>query len=212
MGLLSADNHTPRPSSQPDGGPDAPNLARPVTDLADPNPERRWEAALSARGEPTGVDAVLARLPVEPDLAVRQALFDALAATGGPVAARGLVDLLRSEDAHLRNEAIAALAELPDDVPDLIDTMLTADDPDVRIFTVNVLRDLRHPQTTAWLTRVIAEDTHPNVVGTALDHALELADPAMAPAALAARTRFADDPYVAFVCGLLLDRIEGSAS
>ncbi len=201
MALLSVTEH--RDSACPAPAP-------PALDSADP--EVRRAAALARRGDDAAVPDLLTALGREPHLAARQAMFDALVSIGGQAVARGVADLLGGEDAHLRNEAITALSEMPAAVESLLDDMLCSSDPDIRIFTVNILRDLRHPRAVEWLGAVILHDDHPNVVGTALDHALELSVPDFKGVVEGARERFSDNAYIRFVCGMILDRIaEGEA-
>ncbi len=97
---------------------------------------------------------------------MREVILTTLTRLGDDVAVDGLVLCLRSEDAALRNEAIQAMKELPDEVAQLMSGILADPDPDVRIFAVNVLESLRHPQVEAWLIGVIERDPHVNVCAT----------------------------------------------
>jgi HEAT repeat protein len=167
---------------------------------------RRW-AARDLASHPQAAAAVCARLGVEADASVRAVLFSAAAALAGPVVVQAMVQLLRSEDPGLRNGAIEVLASAPEAVAPYIDRLLLDADSDVRIFTVNLLGDLRHPQVLRWLAQVLHTDSEVNVVGAALEVLAEVGSSASLPALQAARQRFADDPYIAFSVDLAVDRI-----
>jgi hypothetical protein len=59
----------------------------------------------------------------------------------------------------------------------------------VRIFAVNILESLRHPQVEEWLIEVIEGDPHLNVCGTAVDLLGETGSPGASMAALATLKR-----------------------
>jgi HEAT repeat protein len=170
---------------------------------------RRW-AARDLAGHPQAAAAVCARVAIEPDASVRAVLFSTATALGGPAVVQAMVGLLRSEDPALRNGAIEVLASLPDAVAPHIDLLLQDADSDVRIFTVNLLGDLRHPQVQRWLARVLTSDGEVNVVGAALDVMAEVGSADALPALRDAQRRFADDPYIAFSAGLAIERIEAA--
>lgn len=199
---------------QKDGVNDAPSAirqARPcaslVIDLEDEDPSvRRWAARdLLACGEVAGV--LVTRLKCEADRSVREVILTTLTRLGDAQAVVGLVDCLRSEDAALRNEAIEAMKQLPDDVAPIMHGLLTDADPDVRIFSVNVLESLRHPQVESWLIEVIQNEPHVNVCATAVDLLSELASEAALAPLRALKLRFADEPYLQFAVDLAIQRI-----
>ena len=168
---------------------------------------RRW-AARDLVECPGASDALVRRLRLETDSSVREVILTTLTRLGDDVAVDGLVLCLRSEDAALRNEAIQAMKELPDEVAQLMSGILADPDPDVRIFAVNVLESLRHPQVEAWLIGVIDADPHVNVCGTAVDLLAEVGTGASRAALRRVRDRFADDAYIRFAADLALKRIE----
>lgn len=152
-------------------------------------------------------EALCRRLEIEAHSSVRAVLFSSLTQIADAQAITGLTALLRSEDAELRNSSIEALKCLPDQVEAHIETLLSDPDSDVRIFTVNILEALPHPNVPRWLYRVIEEDTQVNVCAAALDLLAELGTAEMIPALLALKTRFADAPYIAFAVDLTIERI-----
>jgi HEAT repeat protein len=138
---------------------------------------------------------------------VREVILTALMRIADPAAISGLVACLRSEDANLRNEAIEAMKSLPIEVAPIMRGLLADRDPDVRIFAVNILESLRHPDVEAWLIEVIEREPMVNVCGTALDLLSEVGSSASQDALERLKARFASEPYVQFAANLALKRI-----
>jgi HEAT repeat protein len=200
----SADAATLRPVEARDYARDAKGL---VAQLGDADATvRRW-AARDLASHPAAAAALCARLGEETDASVRAVIFSSAARLGGAVVVQSLLPLLRSEDPALRNGAIEVLAGQPDAVAPHIDRLLADADGDVRIFTVNLLGDLRHPQVPQWLARVLVHDASVNVVGAALEVLAEVGTPDSLPALHAAARRFADDAYIGFAINLAVERI-----
>jgi HEAT repeat protein len=170
--------------------------------------QRRW-AARDLTGEASAVPALGERLLVEADARVREAIFTTLTATSGDAAVNALLPLLRSEDAGLRNGAIEALSAMPEAVGPRMAALLGDVDPDVRIFTVNLMGELRHPQIADWLLRVLAEDAAVNVVAAAIEVLAEAGSPEHVAALQAASRRFAADPFIGFAADMAIQRIRG---
>lgn len=180
--------------------------------LQDPNPlARRW-AARDLVDYPAAASALAARLLQEADLSVREVILTSLTLIGSPAAIQGLLDCLRSEDACLRNEAIACMQQLPADVAPIMQQLLHSDDADLRIFAVNILAALCHPQVENWLIQVLQEDPHVNVCAAALDLLAEVGTPAAAAAIRLAKGRFAAQPYIQFAADLALARVAESGA
>ncbi|EGW23315.1 HEAT repeat domain-containing protein [Methylobacter tundripaludum] len=174
---------------------------------ADNSTARRW-AARDLAEFPEAAGILVERLKREEDTSVREAILTTLARLGDPAAVAGLVECLRSEDASLRNEVIEAMKELPDEVAPIMSELLEDHDPDVRIFAVNILESLCHPQVEAWLISVIEKDAHVNVCATALDLLSEVGTLASRPALQQLKARFADEPYIGFTVDLAIKRID----
>ena len=183
-----------------------------IAALDDDNPTaRRWAARdlTDLTDCPGSSAALVTRLGREPDNSVREVILTTLTLRGDDVAVAGLVGCLGSEDAALRNEAVEAMKQLPDQVAPIIGGLLADADPDVRIFAVNILESLRHPEVESWLVSVIDRDPHVNVCATAADLLGEVGSQAAHPALLRLRQRFADEPYIQFATELALKRIVG---
>lgn len=184
------------------------DLAGLLTALADSDPlARRW-AARDLAQHPDAASALVERLSVESEPSVTQVILTSLTLIGDETAVAGLSECLRSEDAMLRNAAIEAMKQLPDEVAPWMGRLLEDPDPDVRIFAVDVLESLRHPQVEEWLIRVITQDAHVNVCATAVDLLGEVGSERAKPALLALKQRFAAEPYIQFAADLALKRID----
>ena len=175
--------------------------------LTDVDPAvRRW-AARDLLQYPTATAALVARLQCEDNLSVREVILTSLTRLGGEIAVAGLMECLRSEDAHMRNEAIEAMKALPDEVAPIMNGLLNDTDPDVRIMAVNILESLRHEKVEEWLINVIDNDSVVNVCGTAVDLLGEVGSAAAHDALARLKLRFADEPYIQFAANLALKRI-----
>jgi HEAT repeat protein len=167
---------------------------------------RRWAARDLVNFQDVAVSLVN-RLKREGDLSVREVILTTLTRLGDSTAVAGLVDCLRGEEAALRNEAIEAMKQLPDEVAPIIHELLADSDPDVRIFAVNILESLRHPDVESWLIEVIETELNVNVCGTALDLLSEVGTDAALDPLARFKARFSDEPYIQFAADLALSRI-----
>ena len=131
-----------------------------VADLASDDTSMRRRAAQALSRMPDAVAAICVHLANERSLSVRSIILTGLIVHKSPGVVRGLLPLLGSEDANLRNGAIEALQQMPDDVAPHVEAMLGDPDSDVRIFAVDVLSALAHPMVPEWLRRVVTLDPH----------------------------------------------------
>jgi HEAT repeat protein len=175
--------------------------------LENDNPTaRRWSARDLVNCQDCSA-ALVDRLKREQDVSVREVILTTLTRLGDSTAVAGLVDCLRSEDPAVRNEAIEAMKQLPDEMASTMEGLLLDPDPDVRIFSVNVLESLRHPNVERWLIEVIETDAHVNVCATAVDLLSEVGSQAALDPLARLKARFADEPYIQFAADLALRRI-----
>lgn len=178
-----------------------------IAELDNPNAvARRW-AARDLVDYPEASEALVARLKREDKPSVREAILMTLTRLGDPLAVAGLVECLRSEDAALRNEAVEAMKALPEQVAPIMGGLLSDADSDVRIFAVNILESLRHPEVENWLVDVIAHDPHVNVCATAVDLLGEVGTEASRATLHQLKARFPDEPYIQFAAALALKRL-----
>jgi len=190
MGLIKARKDTseaPPPSGDP--------LV--LLESRDPADRRRAAQLLAAR--PNAAAPLCRRLAHEDDLSVRESILTALVRGHAPEAVPGLLPFLESEDAGLRNAVIETVQQMP---PDLVlphvDALLTHEDSDVRIFTVQLVAKLPHPERMARLTAVLEREPHVNVCLAAVEGVVEVGRPDALPALDRLKERFPDDPVVAF--------------
>lgn len=201
----------PAPDVPSDAQPDARLLPRDIAGLlqqlhdADPS-VRRW-AVRDLAHEPEARWALCQALEAESDHTVRTAICTALEQLGGDIVVTRLIALLRSDDTHLRNAAIEVLKQLPEDMAPQMQAILHDPDSDVRIFAVDVLESLRHPDVETWLLDVVAHDPHVNVVASALNVLAEVGTEATLAVIDAVPARFSDDPYVCFAVAAVKKRI-----
>jgi len=180
-----------------------------VLDLDNADPMvRRW-AARDLADCPGASPALVSRLQRESDGSVREIIFSTLTCLGDEAAVAGLVHCLRSDDAALRNEAIEGMKQLPDEVAPIMRGLLADPDADVRIFAVNVLESLRHPEVEPWLIEVIENDPQVNVCATAVDLLGEVGSEAAREPLKHLKARFAGEPYILFAADLALKRLNG---
>lgn len=146
----------------------------------------------------------------EPEISVRGSIFTALLKLKDSAAIGKLLELLHSDHAALRNEVIEVLQQLPDEVSLHIQALLHHQDSDIRIFALNILQTLCHPDTPKWLIDVVAQDMHVNVCATALDVIAEVSSVEILPALETLKTRFTD-PYIRFAVDATIKRIQEGA-
>lgn len=170
---------------------------------------RRW-AARDLADCPDAAASLVAQLLCESEHSVREVIFSSLTVLANPVAVAGLVQCLRSEQASLRNEAIECMKRMPEQVAPMMEELLHDTEVDVRIFAVNILESLHHPQVEHWLIGVICSDPEVNVCGTAADLLSELGSEASRSALQQLKVRFPEEPYIQFAADLALQRITKS--
>jgi HEAT repeat protein len=191
--------------------PEPPDVTTLLSQLDDPDPDCRREAALGLVDVAEAVPVLLARVGSEEDPRVLESILTTLASRDTEEVAGGLAVHLASDEAALRTAAAAALATMPRSVPALLPDLLAAPDHDVRVMTAMVLADLPHPEAHDWLVRMIREDPHPNVVTGAIDAMLPSATTEDAPLLRDAVQRFPDDPFLRFTVNAALPRLTGTA-
>ncbi len=204
MGLIKSTQKRVASEEQRKQGRDCPQLQQQLHSASDN--ERRW-AARDLVDCPQASEALVAQLQGESHRSVREVIFTSLTLIGDAVAVAGLVECLRSDDAALRNEAIEAMKQLPDQVAPIMQQLLQDDEADVRIFAVNVLESLRHPSVEQWLIEVIAQDAHVNVCATAVDLLAEIGSQQAIVPLRELKARYVAEPYIQFAADIAIKRI-----
>jgi HEAT repeat protein len=166
---------------------------------------RRAAVRLASR---LGEAALLAdRLEGESDAGLRETILTSLVRIGGVKAARPLIEALRSGDAVLRNAVIETLQSMGEVVASEIETLLDDENPDLRIYAMNIIQLLRSPRVPDIALRVIASDPYVNVCAAAVDVLAEVGTPEMADELRAVANRFPDQPFFAFAVRAAIKRI-----
>lgn len=204
MGLVKQKSIPPPRRGKLKAQPDCAQLA---SDLESAEAGARRQAARNILRCPEAAVRLIDRLNREQEVAVREAILNALIRLNDASAAAGLIDCLRSEDAALRNNAMEAFRQLGEHVLPLLQSLLSDPAPDVRICAVNILGSQSHAGAEKWLIRVIEEDSHVNVCATAVDLLCEIGTEAASDSLLRLKTRFAHDPYIQFAADLAINRI-----
>lgn len=176
--------------------------------LVDPDMAKRRWAALDLADYADSAPYLFDALVDESETNVREALFASLGRIGGPAVVIELLDLLRAEDAELRNGAIEVLQTKPSEVADHIIELLNDPDSDVRIFAIDILQMLAHPDTPIWLESVLRDEQHVNVVAAALDRLAEVGTEDQLAPIKALKLRFAGEDYLQFAIDTAIRRIE----
>lgn len=175
--------------------------------LEDDNPTaRRWAARDLVDCQDASA-ALVAQLMREDDISVREVILSTLTKVGDEQAVRRLVECLRSEDVALRNQVIDVLKQLPEQVGTIICSLLVDEDADIRIFAVNILESLAHPNVERWLIDVIERDDNVNVCATAVDLLVEVSSKWSEGPLKRLKKRFIDEPYIQFAVDLALKRM-----
>jgi len=207
--LISKDHE---PHIEPERRETARELPDLIEQLESPDEQSRRWAVRDLAAYPEAVGLLVSCMQSEPSRAVRVALFTSLLRIDTAEARESLVELLRSDDAELRNGAIDILKTMSDEAAPLVERLMTDDDPDVRIFAVNIMGSLRYPEVPNWLAQLVANDTHVNVCCTAVDLLCEVGDLDAIPALEAAELRFPEEPYVAFAVRSAIETIRRTNS
>ena len=169
-----------------------------VGQLQDPHPDARWRAARSLADDPTTAGTLCARLAQEADHAVQGALLTALIGFDSLEAAQGLIPLLRSSEAGLRNAVVEALQRMPKAAGPLVEPLLTDADRDIRIFAIDILHELRPPGAAAWLERLLEQDSDVNVCAAAVNCLADMGTSESVPSLRAVIERFPREPFLLF--------------
>ncbi|WP_334064424.1 HEAT repeat domain-containing protein [Alteromonas genovensis] len=170
---------------------------------------RRWAIRdLGASG--TADEVFIERLHKETNVTIIEALFSALDKRFSSKTANEMLDLLKSENVQVRNGAIELFQLNPVEFASQIDNIIDDNDPDVRIFCVDIIGAVAHKEATNWLHKIALTDTNINVVGTALDKLTEVGDGTTLEVLPLVAERHAGNSYIEFVINILYQQL-GSA-
>jgi HEAT repeat protein len=201
MPLIKRSNPPSQPAAEPES-----SVATLLADLESADANLRRSAAHRLAEHPETGEELCRAVASEQNESVRESIFTALIRIGTRPAAAGLLPLLNSEDAGLRNGAIEVLKTMPDAVGEHIDEIFSSSS-DVRIFGVEILGALAHPDSPRWLLRIIAEDPELNVCAAAVEALAECGDGAAVAPLTALLDRFPNEPFLEFSVHKAIARI-----
>ena len=124
---------------------------------------------IGCANRPEGVHPLLARLPVEPSRAVREAIFAALFQIEDDAAIEGSLGLLDSEDSCLRNQAVEILRARGARATPYLDRAFRDGNNDRRKFVIDILAELADAGASGIYDRALT-DADLNVVITAVEN------------------------------------------
>ncbi|MCF6096977.1 HEAT repeat domain-containing protein [Thermovorax subterraneus] len=116
------------------------------------------------------VDALIGQLEVETSRAVQEAIVSSLIKIGDRYVAESAAELLKNDDAYVRNAGVEILSILGDSALEVLEKMIKHPDKDVRQLAVNALGEGRLKEAPTLLRKVIAEDEDENVVAAAIEY------------------------------------------
>ncbi|AFS38329.1 MULTISPECIES: HEAT repeat domain-containing protein [Alteromonas] len=170
---------------------------------------RRW-AVRDLSGQKDAHDAFIYRLPQEDDPTVIEALFSALEHDMTQSHASQVITMLKSEHVQLRNGAIELMQQNPDIFAANVNLLMHDEDPDTRIFCVDIIGAVAHIDAVNWLHQFALNDDNENVVGTALDKLAEIADVSTLDILQTVESRFPNHNYIQFVISLIRNQVRNA--
>ena len=120
-----------------------------------------------------------------------------------------IMDLLKLQNAYIRNLAISVLQDYGDAIKYYIVKFLIGDDRDLRIFAINVLGDVNFSESRDMLIELLEGEEDINVAMTAVDYMAEIGEEEDIPLLEKVKDRFKDDVYVAFGVDSAIRSIKG---
>jgi HEAT repeat protein len=175
--------------------------------LAEGAADERRAAAAALAADASALPTLAARIEVETDAAVRDALFAAIGRIGGAGAADLVAPFLRRDDAALRSLVVELLKRLGPDAEATLDRLLDDPEADVRLLAIEVTRAWAPEQAVPRLQRLIAAEANINVCGAAVDVATEVGSAALLEPLQNLRHRFADQDFLSFAIDIACARI-----
>jgi HEAT repeat protein len=196
-----------RTADPPPSGTGEHDLASLVQALRSPDADARWDAVRALGGRAEAVPALAAALGAEAVPRVQEAIMTALMRVGDQASVAALLPYLRSPDAGRRAAAIEALQALPDATGPFMAALFGDGDSDVRILSVELVRDMPAAQATHLLCGLLEHEQHPNVCAAAVDVLAEVGTREALPTLQACARRFAETPFLPFAISTAIARI-----
>lgn len=120
-----------------------------------------------------------------------------------------LFEMLKSDDAYVRNAVIKYIQNYGSEVAPYIKTLLDSNDRDVRIFAINILGDVKFEDSLNLLRYFIAKERDINALMTAVDYIREIGEESDIALLEALKSDYKDEAYVQFGINMAINRIKG---
>ena len=120
-----------------------------------------------------------------------------------------IMELLKSNNAYIRNLAISMLRNFGDSIKYYIVKFLIGEDRDLRIFAINVLGDVDFAESRDMLIELLAREEDINVAMTAVDYMGEIGELEDILLLESLKERFSGDFYVEFAVNTAVKMIRG---
>jgi hypothetical protein len=117
-----------------------------------------------------------------------------------------LFNMLKSDNAYLRNATIKFLQEYGKEAKEFIQKLMENEDRDIRIFAINILGDVKFEDSLEMLRHFIVKEEDINALMTAVDYLGEIGEESDIKL-LEAIKKEKNDPYVSFGVDLAVSRI-----
>jgi len=170
--------------------------------------DARRGAALSLAGKHEAAAALAKRLGVERDRSVREAIGGALLRCASEESAHAIAPLMSADDATLRNEARELLHALPH--AELVaEALLTASDPDVRMFAIEILATRKGSDGAARIAETLASERDINVLAHAVEQLGLVGTCAQLELLRALEARWPDEEFLGFAIADARERMQG---
>lgn len=191
-------------------GLDVPGLRAHYSDL---EYEERRKFLKTLNQSPESLEFLTELVQKETSPLLQQATFDSLmtqAQFGNESAViPAVVELLRTGDAMQRSAAVRFLSAFPEPTGELVPDLLQDESADIRLYALDVIQHLVHPDVPSWLKLVMENESHPNVITSAIDRALEAGCTELQGSLEQVAERFSSTPLITFAVELAKSRLSG---
>jgi HEAT repeat protein len=169
--------------------------------------DERRAAARAMGADRNGTKLLGEALKTEADPRVREAIFTSLVRLGGQESVHEILPCLRVDDANLRTGALDALRAMIGVLGSVLPSLLSDPDPDIRVLSCDLLRDVPAPEATRLLCEVLAREPEPNVCAAAMDVLADIGEAEALPFIERCAARFEDGTFLAFAAKMAMERI-----
>ncbi|EIW00940.1 HEAT repeat domain-containing protein [Thermoanaerobacter siderophilus] len=156
------------------------------------------------------VKALVEQLWMETSRAVQESIVSSLTKIGSKNVAELAVELLKSDDAYLRNVGVEILATIGDSALEIFERMITHPDKDVRQLVVNAIGEGQLKEAAMILRKVIEEDEEENVVAAAVEYLGEIGGSDEDKKAIKQALNRFSSPFFQYVAEVALKKLGGS--